>query len=93
MAKSLPYFNRELSWLRFNERVLNEADDKNNPLFERIKFASIFLSNLDEFFMVRVGSLHDMALDASEQEPKKDTKTGMTPEEQLEAIYGAVGKL
>ncbi|MBS5645108.1 MAG: polyphosphate kinase 1 [Clostridiales bacterium] len=93
MAKSLPYFNRELSWLRFNERVLNEADDKNNPLFERIKFASIFLSNLDEFFMVRVGSLHDMALDASEQEPKKDTKTGMTPEEQLEAIYSAVRKL
>ena len=53
---------RELSWLRFNERVLDEARDESVPLFERLKFAAIFTSNLDEFFMIRVGSIYDMTL-------------------------------
>lgn len=79
--------NRELSWLRFNERVLQEAEDEKVPLFERLKFISIFTSNLDEFFMIRVGSLSDLVLlDQNE----RDNKSGMTPSEQLHAIYEAV---
>ncbi len=82
--------NRELSWLRFNQRVLEEARDESVPLLERMKFVSIFTSNLDEFFMIRVGSLYDMA----EVDNKKvDSKSGMTPQEQLTAIYAAVAPL
>ena len=61
MTDSNVYDNRELSWLKFNQRVLEEAQDINVPLFERMRFISIFTSNLDEFFMIRVGSLYDMA--------------------------------
>lgn len=82
--------NRELSWLRFNERVLDEAADETVPLVERLKFVSIFSSNLDEFFMVRVGSLFDLSvLSPNEQ----DNKTGWTPKEQLEEVYRAVPAL
>mgnify|MGYP002800771956 FL=1 len=82
--------NRELSWLRFNERVLEEARDESVPLMERMKFVAIFTSNLDEFFMIRVGSLCDMvAVDDS----KRDSKSGMTPSQQLAAIYSAVAPL
>ena len=81
------YTNRELSWLQFNERVLEESEDKEVPLFERLKFISIFQSNLDEFFMVRVGSLFDQTL---LNEVGYDSKTGMTAEEQLAAIFRGV---
>ena len=82
--------NRELSWLRFNERVLMEAMDDRVPLMERLKFVSIFTSNLDEFFMIRVGSLHDMALVDPEA---RDNKSNMTAGEQLQAIFSAVRPL
>lgn len=60
--------NRELSWLRFDQRVLEEARDKSVPLLERMKFVAIFTSNLDEFFMIRVGSLYDMVQTATDTE-------------------------
>ncbi len=82
--------NRELSWLRFNERVLSEAADESVPLLERLKFLSIFTSNLDEFFMIRVGSLFDLM---SLRDDTVDTKTGMTPKEQLDKIYETVHPL
>ena len=82
--------NRELSWLRFNERVLLEAVDSSVPLLERLKFVSIFTSNLDEFFMIRVGSLHDMTLMG---ENSVDNKSGMTARQQLDAIFAAVRPL
>ena len=82
--------NRELSWLRFNERVLDEAVCPEVPLYERLKFIAIFVSNLDEFFMVRVGSLFDLAI---ADKKAIDSKTGMTPREQLSKIYGAVSPL
>ena len=80
--ENLCFENRELSWLRFNERVLEEAEDERLPLCERLSFLSIFQSNLDEFYMVRIGSLHDMML---LDEENRDNKTKMTPLEQIEA--------
>ena len=79
--------DRELSWLKFNERVLAEARDESVPLMERLKFAAIFTSNLDEFFMIRVGSLTDMAM---VKQTHVDNKSGRTPQEQLQAIFKAV---
>lgn len=88
---SLPkyFINRELSWLEFNERVLEEAKDNSNPLFERLKFASIVSSNLDEFFMTRVAALKDMAVAKIE----KLDPAGLTPKEQLEKISLRVHKM
>ncbi len=89
--KLFPYMqNRELSWLEFNKRVLDQGADPTVPLFERLNFISIFWSNLQEFFMVRVGSLTDLEL------IKKaiiDSKSGMTPSEQLEAVYARCHEL
>ncbi len=82
--------NRELSWLSFNERVLDQSIDPNVPLLERMKFIAIWRSNLQEFFMVRVGSLLDLEL---AKEAVYDSKTGMTPAEQLEAVYARVREL
>ena len=82
--------NRELSWLKFNKRVLEEAQDSSVPLLERMKFVAIFSSNLDEFFMIRVGSLFDMAhTDANRQ----DSRSGLTAKEQLDKIFEAVAPL
>ncbi|NLY79648.1 MAG: RNA degradosome polyphosphate kinase [Lysinibacillus sp.] len=77
------YNNRELSWLAFNERVLEEAEDESNPLLERLKFIAIFSSNLDEFFMVRVAGLQDQVRAGFH---KPENKAGLTPKEQLEKI-------
>lgn len=84
---SNPYVNRELSWLRFNERVLEEAEDSRLPLFERMRFISIFGSNLDEFFMVRVGGLSDAVAITPDS---IDKKSQMTAAEQLDMVYGEV---
>ena len=84
------YDNRELSWLKFNERVLEEAQDIETPLFERLRFVQIFCSNLDEFFMIRVGSLNDKLL----FDPKdRENKTNMTAKEQLTEIAARVKEL
>lgn len=82
--------NRELSWLEFNRRVLQEGCDERVPLLERLKFISIFTSNLDEFFMVRVGSLHDLTALKKEA---IDNKTGWTPRKQLEEIYARMPEM
>lgn len=88
---SVSYFdNRELSWLKFNQRVLEEAEDSRVPLFERLGFASIFASNLDEFFMVRVGSLYDRTL-LKKDEP--DNKTNLTAAQQLSLIANKTAEL
>ena len=84
------YMNRELSWLKFNERVLEEAENKKVPLCERLTFASIYQSNLDEFFRVRVGSLIDQMLLGGKM---RDNKTKMTAKEQIQAVFHQVTKL
>lgn len=84
------YVNRELSWLKFNERVLEEAENERNPLCERMTFASIYQTNMDEFFMVRVGSLIDEMMISP---MSMDSKTGMTPKEQIDAITKRVNEL
>ena len=84
------FINRELSWLKFNERVLEEAADETIPLCERLSFLSIFQSNLDEFFMVRVGSIHDMQLLSK---PVRENRTNMTAGEQIDAILAAAREL
>lgn len=81
--------NRELSWLKFNKRVIEEASAAENPLLERLSFSAIYQSNLDEFFMVRVGSLTD----AAKEEKKKTDLTGMTASQQLDAVFTAVRRL
>ncbi len=84
------FVNRELSWLEFNRRVLSESLDPNIPLMERLKFLSIYFSNLDEFFMVRVGSLHDQSI----LEPDKlDDKTGLNAAGQIDAILRRVNEI
>ena len=82
--------NRELSWIKFNKRVLEEATAPETPLLERLSFSAIYQSNLDEFFMVRVGSVTDKA---KEKNTKKDKFSGMTPSQQLDAIFTAVRRL
>ena len=84
------YMNRELSWLKFNERVLEEAENKKVPLCERLTFASIYQSNLDEFFRVRVGSLIDQMLLGGKM---RDNKTKMTAKEQIQAVLHQVTKV
>ena len=84
------YMNRELSQLKFNERVLEEAENQDNPLCERLTFASIYQSNLDEFYMVRVGSLVDQMFLSKDI---RENKTNMTPKEQLEAVLSRTRKL
>lgn len=84
------YVNRELSWLKFNERVLEEAGDKSTPLCERLSFVSIFQSNLDEFYMVRVGALHDQL---SIKDEIRENKTNMTSQEQITAILDETKRL
>lgn len=81
------YINREYSWLQFNSRVLRQASDPTNPLLEQCKFLSIFGSNLDEFFMVRVGSLFNENVSDPEEE---ENKTGLTPAKQLAGIMAVV---
>lgn len=82
--------NRELSWLRFNERVMDEAKEKDVPVFEKLNFISIFNSNLDEFFMIRVGGLYDQTFLSK---PSIDNKTGMDAKKQLDAIFKALPPL
>ena len=79
------YINRELSFLKFNKRVLEEAGDKTVPIFERFKFISIFHSNLDEFYMIRVGSLYEKSL--LKDDGLRDNKIGWSPERQLKEIF------
>lgn len=84
------YINREISWLKFNERVLEEAADLSVPIFERLKYIWIFMNNLDEFFMIRVGSLQDQALIKG---APADNKTGLSPKEQINALVKQVRQL
>lgn len=86
-----PYYeNRELSWIGFNTRVLEEAEDPSVPLLEQLSFSAIYQSNLDEFVMVRIGKM----LDRMQETPKeRDSRTGMKPKEQVNAMLGAIAKL
>ena len=84
------YMNRELSWLKFNERVLEEAENEHVPLAERLSFEAIYQSKLDEFFMVRVGSLLDQMILSGDI---RENKTNMTPKEQINQILKVVRKL
>ena len=87
----IPYMmNRELSWLKFNERVLNEAGNPRVPLAERLTFAAIYQSNLDEFYRVRVGTLMDQM---ESSEVVRENKTNMTSKEQVKAILKATREL
>jgi len=79
-----PYINRELSWLDFNSRVLEEAVKESNPPLERKKYLSIYSSNMDEFYMVRVGSLYDQSISNHDF---VDPISGLTPDQQLQLIY------
>ena len=90
VGKYKVYDNRELSWLKFNQRVLEEAEDESVPLFERLRFVGIFCSNLDEFFMIRVGTLYDQTLIKKET---RENKTYMSPIEQLGLISKKVNEL
>ena len=90
MDNKTVFMNRELSWLKFNERVLEEAESDKTPLCERLSFASIYQSNLDEFFMVRVGSLVDQE---SLSPSMRENKTHMTPREQIDAVIARVHEL
>ena len=80
-----PYINREYSWLQFDDRVLDQARDPENPLLERCRFLSIFISNLDEFVRVRLGSLLNLELHSPDY---TDNKTGMSARDQIDAILG-----
>ncbi len=83
------FLNREISWLEFNSRVLEEAEDSRNPLLERLRFFCIFHSNLDEFFMVRVASLQH----AIEEGDNNPDPSGLTPHQQLVLIFGRVREI
>jgi polyphosphate kinase len=88
-SAELPFINRELSWLAFNRRVLEEAADQRNPLLERVKFLAIFFSNLDEFYMIRVGGTkHQIAAGVYTRSPD-----GLTPQDQLDAIQREITPL